>query len=61
MLKVHLLGTVGADPELRYSPSGQVFLRMTVACNYRAKGEAGAGNGRPAVPDAPGELEGSPF
>lgn len=41
MLKAAILGNLGGDPELRYSPSGQAFLRMTVASNYRARTQGG--------------------
>jgi single-strand DNA-binding protein len=37
MLKAHVVGNLGGDPELRYSPSGQPMLRMNVASNYRAR------------------------
>ena len=41
MLKVALIGNLGGDPDLRYSPEGRAFLRMNVACNYRARGPQG--------------------
>ena len=41
MLKASVIGNLGADAELRYSPSGQAFLRMNVACNYRARSPEG--------------------
>jgi single-strand DNA-binding protein len=37
MLKASVIGNLGSDPELRYSPSGQAMLRMNVASNYRAR------------------------
>jgi single-strand DNA-binding protein len=37
MLKASVIGNLGGDPELRYSPSGQPMLRMNVASNYRAR------------------------
>jgi single-strand DNA-binding protein len=37
MLKASVIGNLGGDPELRYSPSGQPLLRMNVASNYRAR------------------------
>ena|SRR5436190_7602173 len=37
MLKAAVIGNLGGDPELRYSPSGQPMLRMNVASHYRAR------------------------
>jgi single-strand DNA-binding protein len=37
MLKASVIGNLGGDPELRYSPSGKPMLRMNVASNYRAR------------------------
>ena len=41
MLKASLIGNLGSDPELKYSPEGRAFLRMNVACNFRARNPAG--------------------
>lgn len=41
MLKAQILGNLGNDPELRYSASGQAFLRFNVAANFRARGQSG--------------------
>jgi len=41
MLKASLIGNLGGDPELRSSPDGRAFLRMNVACNYRARDAQG--------------------
>ena len=41
MLKASLIGNLGGDPDLRYSPEGRPFLRMNVACNYRARDPQG--------------------
>jgi single-strand DNA-binding protein len=37
MLKASVIGNLGTDPELRYSPSGAPSLRVNVASNYRAR------------------------
>jgi len=37
MLKGSVIGNLGGDPELKFSPSGQPMLRMNVASNYRAR------------------------
>jgi len=42
MLKAIVLGNLGGDPDLRYSPEGRAFLRMNVASNGRARGQGGA-------------------
>jgi single-strand DNA-binding protein len=41
MLKASLIGNLGGDPESRTSPDGRAFLRMNVACNYRARNQGG--------------------
>ena len=41
MLKANLIGNLGGDPDMRYSPDGRPFLRMNVACNYRARSPEG--------------------
>ncbi len=41
MLKTMLIGNLGRDPELKYSPEGRPTLRFTVACNYRARSPEG--------------------
>ena len=41
MLKAALIGNLGSDPDLRYSPEGRAFLRMNVACNFRARSPEG--------------------
>lgn len=40
MLKLMLIGNLGADPEMQYAPSGQPRLRFNVAGNYRGKNQA---------------------
>jgi single-strand DNA-binding protein len=37
MLKTMLIGNLGNDPEMRYSASGQPYLRFNVASNYRTR------------------------
>ena len=37
MLKASVIGNLGTDPELRYSPSGAPSLRVNVASNFRAR------------------------
>ena len=37
MLKASVIGNLGNDPELRYSPSGAPTLRVNVASNFRAR------------------------
>src|SRR5215210_7430653 len=37
MLKASVIGNIGGDPQLQFSPSGQPFLRMNVASNYRVR------------------------
>ena len=37
MLKASVIGNLGSDPELRYSPSGTPSLRVNVASNFRAR------------------------
>src|SRR5215211_4504812 len=37
MLKASVIGNLGSDPELKFSPSGQPVLRMNVASNYRVR------------------------
>ena len=37
MLKTMLIGNLGNDPEMRYSASGQPYLRFNVASNYRVR------------------------
>ena len=37
MLKGSVIGNLGNDPELRYSPSGAPTLRLNVAGNFRAR------------------------
>ena len=41
MLKAVLIGNLGSDPDLRYSPEGRAFLRMNVACNSRVRSPEG--------------------
>ena len=41
MLKASLIGNLGGDPDLRCSPEGRPFLRMNVACSYRARDAQG--------------------
>src|SRR3954468_15924074 len=37
MLKASVIGNLGTDPELRYSPTGAPSLRVNVASNFRAR------------------------
>jgi single-strand DNA-binding protein len=37
MLKGHVIGNLGGDPELKYAADGRPVLRMNVASNYRAR------------------------
>jgi single-strand DNA-binding protein len=37
MLKAHLVGNLGQDPELRYSAEGRPVLTFRVASNYRSR------------------------
>jgi single-strand DNA-binding protein len=37
MLKAHLIGNLGNDPDLRYSANGSPLLRFNVASNYRTR------------------------
>ena len=37
MLKAHLIGNLGNDPDMRYSASGSPFLRFNIASNYRTR------------------------
>jgi single-strand DNA-binding protein len=41
MLKATLIGNLGGDPEMRYSASGNPFLRMNVASNFRVRSPEG--------------------
>jgi single-strand DNA-binding protein len=37
MLKGHVVGNLGGNPELKYSADGRPVLRMNVASNYRTR------------------------
>lgn len=37
MLKAILIGNLGGDPDMRYSPDGRPFLRFNVASNFRTR------------------------
>src|SRR6187399_3148950 len=37
MLKAHLIGNLGNDPDMRYSASGNPLLRFNVASNFRTR------------------------
>src|SRR5215207_7229938 len=37
MLKCAIIGNIGGDPQLQFSASGQPFLRINVAGNYRVR------------------------
>lgn len=37
MLSASLIGNLGADPEMRYAPSGSATLRFNVAVNQRVR------------------------
>lgn len=41
MLKLAVIGNLGNDPELRYSASGNGFLRFNIATNFRTRSESG--------------------
>lgn len=41
MIKLILIGNVGRDPELRYTPNGQAVMSFSVATNYRYKTASG--------------------
>ena len=41
MLKASVVGNVGGDPDMRYSPDGRPFLRFNVASNGRTKNQQG--------------------
>ena len=41
MLRVTLLGNMGADPEVRYSATGQALVSFNVAVNQVRKGPDG--------------------
>jgi single-strand DNA-binding protein len=42
MLKAHLVGNLGQDPELRYSAEGRPVLTFRVASNYRTRTPEGS-------------------
>jgi hypothetical protein len=42
MLKAHLVGNLGQDPELHYSAEGRPVLTFRVASNYRTRTQEGA-------------------
>ncbi|CAN5276968.1 hypothetical protein BH24CHL7_BH24CHL7_03600 [soil metagenome] len=39
--KVMIIGNLGRDPEMRYTPSGQAVTQFTVACNRYYKDQQG--------------------
>ena len=39
MLKVFLIGNLGADPETRFAPSGQKITSLRVASNSKRQGK----------------------
>lgn len=41
MLKLSVIGNIGSDPEMKYSSSGQAFLRFNVASNGRTRDQSG--------------------
>ncbi len=41
MLKTMLIGNLGRDPDMRYTPEGRPTLRFNVACNYRERSPEG--------------------
>ena len=41
MLKAVVVGNIGGDPDMRYSPEGRAFLRFNVASNGRTKIQQG--------------------
>ena len=40
--KVMIIGNLGRDPEMRYTPGGQAVTQFTVAVNRNYKGQDGA-------------------
>jgi single-strand DNA-binding protein len=41
MLNASIIGNLGSDPELKYSPAGQPFVTFNVAANQRVKEQGG--------------------
>lgn len=41
MLKAVLIGNIGAEPDMKYTPAGQALLQMNVASNYRVRSQSG--------------------
>lgn len=39
--KIHLIGNVGKDPEVRYSSSGKAVANLTLATSFKKKGQNG--------------------
>ena len=39
--KIHLIGNVGKDPEIRYSSSGKAVANLTLATSFKKKGQNG--------------------
>lgn len=40
MLTANLIGNIGSEPEMQFTPDGRGRLRFNVACNYRGKNQA---------------------
>ena len=53
--KVILIGRLGQEPELKYTPSGTAVLTLSVATNTSYKGQDGNNveNTKPASPSGP--------
>lgn len=41
MLKATIVGNIGSDPQMQFTPNGQGLLRFSVASNYRVRDQAG--------------------
>ena len=39
--KIHIIGNLGRDPELRYTPQGTAVCQFSVATNERRRDKAG--------------------
>lgn len=41
MLKATVVGNIGSEPQMQFTPNGHGLLRFSVASNYRTKGPGG--------------------
>ena len=46
--KVILLGNLGKDPEVKFTPSGTAVAKFSVATSYRFKDKTNSGRTRPS-------------